>query len=222
MSGYAKKILILGATGRTGKFIPKIAIEAGYEVVCLVRDQTKIKPRQGLIVLQGDVSKKTDLKNAAAGCQAVISVLNISRINDFPWSPLRTPKKFLSETMKIIIEVARDLKINHVVSCSAWGVGNSRKDIPFWFRWLIDNSKIRYAYDDHEDQEAILRNSVISYTIVRPSGLTNGKKLRKIRRSFDNSPKPSLLINRYSVAHFLLKCIKEPGLINKTVTVSAD
>ena len=36
------KILILGATGRTGKLILEEALNQGYDINCLVRDPKKI------------------------------------------------------------------------------------------------------------------------------------------------------------------------------------
>ena len=139
-----KKILILGATGRTGKELLQQALDRGYQANVLVRDCKKITlEHERLRVFEGDTRIPKDLDFAIENCQAVISCLNISRNSDFPWSPLRTPEDFLSMTMKSLINVCQDHKLSRLIFTSAWGVGDSRPFIPSWFAWLIDNSKLK-------------------------------------------------------------------------------
>ncbi|QCX01667.1 SDR family oxidoreductase [Aggregatimonas sangjinii] len=184
------RILVLGATGRTGKRIVAYALAQGYQVNCLVRDVDRIAAKPNLNRIEGSTTITTDVQHALQGCSAIVSALNISRTSDFPFAPLRTPKEFLSKTMANVISVANKNGIKRIVSCSAWGVADTRKDIPFWFRWMIDFSNIKYAYRDHERQEALLEKSAMEWTIVRPVGLTNGRKDQKIIESIQNFPKP--------------------------------
>lgn len=76
------------------------------------------------------------------GCDAVLSTLNITRYSDFPWSSLRTPETFLSNTIQKVLAIAADLNLKRIIIISAWGDHETRQDIPFWFRWLIDRSNI--------------------------------------------------------------------------------
>ena len=214
------KILLLGATGRTGKHVLEQVLEQGYQVSCLVRKPKRLIPQQNLSIFEGDPRNTSDLQSAIEGCQAIISVLNISRTSDFLWARLRTPKTFLSDTMSAVVEVATKNKIAKVILCSAWGVSDSRKDIPFWFRWTIDYSNIKYAYLDHERQEELLKLSGINYTIVRPVGLTNFNKNLAIKKSENNVPKPSLLISRKAVAIFMVDSLEDSSRNHKTITVS--
>src|SRR6478672_10306477 len=93
---------------------------------------------------------------------------------------LRTPKDFLSATMKNIIEVAGKNNIHRVVFTSAWGVSETKKDLPSWFRWLIDHSSLRYPYKDHERQEELIKRSGVEWTAIRPVFLANSKKKKNI------------------------------------------
>ena len=214
------RILVLGATGRTGKYVVAAALNTGYKVNCLVRSPDKILPSPNLKIILGSTTERSDLHTAMQACSAVIGVLNISRTSDFPWSPLRTPKDFLSKTMMNVISVAEENKVMRIVLCSAWGVGDTRKDIPFWFRWTIDYSNIKYAYHEHERQEALLEKSTLNWTIVRPAGLLNGGHEQPILESFQNSPKPKLVINRKSVAKYLVECLGNTNPIYKKVVLS--
>mgnify|MGYP000574933134 CR=1 FL=1 len=49
------KILVLGATGRTGKHITEYALTKGYQVNCLVRTPDKIAAASNLKVFKGDI-----------------------------------------------------------------------------------------------------------------------------------------------------------------------
>ncbi len=213
------KILILGATGRTGKLVLSAALESGDEVHCLVRDSQKVTPSPNLMIFEGDTTSSKDLADSMEGCEAVISVLNISRTSDFPWAPVRSPHDLLSKTMSNVIAVANDLGIKRVSICSAWGANESLNDIPFWFKAMIRFSNIGVAFKDHERQENLLKDSELDWTIVRPVGLSNSSAKEEIQESYDNQPKPNLLISRKSTANFLLESIRRNDLKLKTVTI---
>jgi putative NADH-flavin reductase len=215
------KILLLGATGRTGKYVVDEVLQRGHELNCLVRDQKKIKAvHERLKVFEGSPEKLADLEQAITNCNAIINVLNISRNSDFPWAKLRTSPVFLSDVMKKIIELAEINKIKRIVACSAWGAAETKKDLPSWFRWLIDNSNIGHTYKDHERQEKLLMNSTSSWTIVRPTGLTNFKKYQQVIESYDNKPKPRMTVNRISLAKYLVDAISNERLVYKAPVIS--
>ena len=216
------KILILGATGRTGKLILAEALNQGYQINCLVRKPQKVKETHSdLKIYKGSPESISELEIAFQGCDAIISALNISRKSDFPWSKLRTPKTFLSDVMKNIVSLNAKNKIDRIVICSAWGVGETSKDIPIWFNWVIKNSNISIAYKDHERQENLLKSSTLKWTIVRPSGLINLKKKQNVIESYKNQPKPKITISRKSVAEFMVKALSNEKLIGQSPVISA-
>jgi len=214
------KILVLGATGRTGKHIVEYALSKGFQVNCLVRNPDKIAKKSNLRIIQGSTTHAKDVGMAMEGCSAILSALNISRTSDFPFSPLRTPKDFLSKSISTIIAVAEKHFIKRIVVCSAWGVSETRKDIPFWFRWTIDFSNIKHAYQDHKRQEILLEESKLDWTIVRPVGLTNSTAEKNIIESFENNPKPNLLISRKNVAKYMVDSAEKNTLIRSKITIS--
>lgn len=215
------RILIFGATGRTGSLILEEALNQGYKLNCLLRNPKNIKrTHENLKIFQGSPQYLPDLENAIHGCTTVISSLNISRKTDFPWSSLRTPPTFLSEVAKNILEASKTNRIERLIVCSAWGVSETKKDIPWWFKWLIENSNIGIAYKDHERQENRIKSSGLNWTIVRPTGLTNFKRERKIIESFNNIPKPKLTISRINVARYIVNAISKKALIRKTPVIS--
>ena len=215
-------VLILGATGRTGRILLTEALRRGHRVTVLVSHKGALKTDPTLVeVYEGTPLNKFTLADAMRGCDAVLSTLNISRVSDFPWARLRTSKDFLSSSMKHIIGAVREHHINRVIILSAWGVAETKKDIPFWFRWLIDNSNIRYPYRGHEQQEQLLKASGLNWTIIRPAGLTDSEKDKDITVTLNNTPKPSIMISRRNVALFMLDVL-EKNLYNRQCPVISE
>lgn len=214
------KILVLGGTGRTGKLVLKKALKKKHQVHCLARKTERIEKKDGLTLFEGNPYDETDLKEAISECDSVISVLNISRKSDFPWASLRTPKTFLSDVMAHLVPIAENQNLKRISICSAWGVAETRNDIPKWFRWFIDNSNIGMAYADHERQEKIISDSKLDWTIVRPVGLSNSKREERIIETFDTLPKPNIFISRHSVADYLVDSLEKDYLVKKKVVIS--
>jgi uncharacterized protein YbjT (DUF2867 family) len=215
------KILLLGATGRTGKLLLQQALANGYEVNVLLRDESKLNiTHPNLQIFEGLPTDKAALDKAMQGCEAILSALNISRTSDFPWAKLRTPANFLSETAKCVIELAAKHNISRVIVTSAWGTSDTRNDIPWWFKWVIDNSNVGVAYRDHERQEDFFAASVLNYTILRPVGLTNSAKSKKVIASLNNKPKPRLTISRSDVAGFMIKVLQQGLFIRQMPVIS--
>lgn len=215
------KILLLGATGRTGRHVLTEALKRGYEVHALVRDPSKVKVQSiGLVLFTGNPENKMALAKAIQGCDAVISTLNISRTSDFPWAGLRTPVNFLENMLGHLIVLMNDEQIKRLILTSAWGVGDSRKEIPGWFKWFIDNSNVGKAYSQHEVQERMLEASELDWTAVRPVGLTNSNKVKELIVSDQGRPKPRLTISRKHTAEFMLNCLEEASYIRATPVIS--
>jgi putative NADH-flavin reductase len=213
------KVLLLGATGRTGKLILQQLIQRGHIVHALVREKSKVNLiAETLTVFEGSTLDADVLSTAMAGCEAIISALNVSRNNDFPWSALRTPVDFLSTTMKNILPLAAKHQLKRIIIISAWGVSETRKDIPVWFRWTMDHSNISPAYKDHELQEQMLAATDLYWTAIRPVGLTNFS-LKPVKISLNNIPKPSLLISRKSVAAFAVDVLEQAAFIGQAPVI---
>lgn len=77
------KIFLVGATGRTGKWILKAALERGIQVTSLVREPTDrldIVDSQ-LTVIPGDLLETQNLASLLAGHDAIISVLSSAMVD---------------------------------------------------------------------------------------------------------------------------------------------
>lgn len=214
------KLLLIGATGRTGTHILDEALERGHLVHAIVRDSSKVKNQDRLRLFEGFPSDLELINKAMDGCQAVLVAINISRQSDWPWSTLRSPKTLISNTISQLIKAMKNHQVERILTISAWGTNETFKELPSWFRWLIRNSNIQYPYLDHERHEKLLRNTDLNYTILRPAGLTNGKKEKRVVVSFQKEPKPSFVISRKNVARFMLDCLEHDMHIRELPTIS--
>jgi len=216
------KILILGATGRTGRLIVEEALKHGYDLNVLVRDKNKIPFTAKIKVYHGTPARRTDLAAAMQGCDLIVSALNITRASDLPWSKPITPKNFITESMQNVIAEAGQQKLERLITISAWGVGETKQEVPFWFRWLINYTNLRFNYAEHESQEKLLAGSNLKWTAVRPVALNDSNKVKTLKVSFNNSPKPSLQISRQSVAKFIVDIVKSDKYDRKSPTISEN
>jgi putative NADH-flavin reductase len=214
-------ILILGPTGRLGRLLVEEALRRGHQVSVVVSHEYRLKTDPKLLeVHEGTPLNKYTVAEAMKGCDAILSALNISRTSDFPWADLRTSVDFLSLSMKNIMEAAAELHLKRIIITTAWGVAETRRDIPWWFRWLIDHSNIQYPYADHERQELLLKDSDMDWTIVRPVGLKDSTKDEHIQVTLNNQPKPSLTISRLNVAHFMLDVLEQDLYVKQFPVIS--
>ncbi len=217
------KILILGATGRTGRLIVEEALKQGYDLNILVRDKNKMSfNSKSIKVYQGTPARRTDLVAAMQGCEAIISALSVAKASDAPWSKLISPENFVSESMKNVIAEANQQNLKRLITISAWGVLETKKDVPFWFKWMIDYTNLRLVYADHESQEKLLAASNLTWTAIRPAALNDSPKIKTLKVSFNNFPKPSLQISRQSVAKFIVDIVKSDKYDRKSPTISEN
>ena len=118
-----------------------------------------------------------------------------------------------------MLRLAPRHSINRIIFTSAWGVAETRRDIPGWFRWFIENSNIGVAYKDHERQELLAAASPMEWTAVRPVGLLNGKGGKKVHVALDNSVRPRITIHRSDLAAFMLDALEKDLYIRQKPVV---
>jgi len=214
------RVFLLGSTGRLGNEILKKLVIEKIHIHILVRDPKKINiDSQYVNIFKGYPSNYADLDKAMCNCNIIISSLNISRKTDFPWSKLRTPITLLSDTMTHLVDLASKHSIEKIITISAWGANESKNELPFWFKWIINNSNIKPGYIDHGKQEDILMKSNSNWTIIRPVGLNNSNRNKTPKVSIDKKP-PNIMVSRKTVAKFVVDNLNNNTCNRKIVTIS--
>lgn len=214
------KVLALGATGRTGRWVLECALTAGHDVVALARAPEKILARPKLSVVRGTPESADDVLAAIRGCEAVISTLNNKRASDLPWAKPIGPAMLMTRSIGNAVVAMRRTAARRIVVLSAVGVGDSFALAPAVVRLLIRRTNLRISYEDHNAQEALLRASGLDWTSVRAAILTNRRAHGKLIVSCDGRPKPAMTIGRAEVARFMVGILEQPAFFGKAPVIS--
>jgi putative NADH-flavin reductase len=211
-----KSILILGATGRTGRLIVGQALQQGFEVTALVRHPEKLGAwlnHQNLEILKGDVLNYPDIFNAVQGNDAVVSALG------------RDGRKIaiLDKGTANIIRAIEHSRVKKFVCLSSLGAGSTKKLLGWKLKFMIWMAGLRNSFEAKAEQEMLLYQSSIDFTLVMASTLTNSNGTKgKGHLSFLPNQAPCLWgvppkISRVQVASFLLDQLMQSAWQRKTV-----
>ncbi len=215
-----KRILLYGATGRTGRHVLDLALQRGYEVVTLVRDSSSITARSGqLTVVQGDTTSLDDIRHAIQGCDAVLSTLGALHQTDILKLGKIDPPHTLERSMRPTIQAMKEAGVKRIIVQTALGAGDSYPDVHWIMRLLMRWTRFKIVYADHNMQEQLLRESGLDWTFVRPVGLNDKDELRKLHVTLHGAP-PSFQISRKHVAQFMLDCLDKDLYIHQAPAVS--
>jgi uncharacterized protein YbjT (DUF2867 family) len=213
------RILLLGATGRTGKLVIEEALRKGHRISAIARNPEKLKDYQ-IDITQGTPFDFETVERALSGCEAVINTLNISRKSDNPWAALVSPKDLISKSAANAVTAMMKAGISRYIALSTIGAGSSWKSTPAILKFIVSVSNLKYAFLDHGRQEEILKNSSLEYTICRAPMLsteTNNKGAFAVREG-ENPPK--MVLSRNSAAEFFIKIIENKEHIREIINFS--
>ena len=210
------KILVLGATGRTGKIFAQLATAKNHQVTAIIRNKKDaILPRVNYI--EGLPTDEQLLTKTLQGMDAVVVSLNINRTTDNPFAKVVSPLTLISDSVKALIPAMQRNNVKRLITVSASGVGDSWKDMPLIARLFIRSTNIMRAYEDHDRQEQAVRQSKLDWTIVRPVMLND--KVSDAYKAAIGKP-TSGSISRKGVARFILDALESGKFVRDTVTLS--
>lgn len=213
------KILLLGATGRTGIQIIEEAIKRGHRISAIARDPDKLKDYD-IEITQGTPYNYETVEKAITGCEAVINTLNVSRKLDNPWAPLRAPKDMISKSASNTIKAMEKVGIKRFIALSTIGAGRSWKKTPIILKLIVSFSNLKHAFLDHGKQEEILENSAIDYTICRAPMLSNKTNETGAIATVEGVKPADMYLSRNSAAEFFLRIIEKKEHIRETISLS--
>lgn len=208
-----KKVLVLAATGGTGRLIVKQALARGHEVHALVRSPEKASGLEGATITVGDASDERALRNALRGMDAVISALGT------PASPLREVTA-LSTATRALVGAMRAEGVQRLVCITGMGAGDSAGHGGFFFDRLIFPALLRKVYADKNRQEAIVRDSGLDWVLVRPSVLNDKASGPAIRALTDLSGFHGGTIARADAASFVLDQVNGDAWLRRSPLIS--
>ena len=116
--GNRLRVLVIGATGGTGRELVRQALEQGHQVTAFVRKPAKLKiEHPNLRVAQGNVRDYASVESAMRGQNAVLCALGHKRFF--------YPTRMLSEGTRNILRAMKACDVPRLICESSLGVGNS-------------------------------------------------------------------------------------------------
>jgi putative NADH-flavin reductase len=193
-----RKLLLIGATGATGRQLLAQALEQGHEVTALVRDPGKLTVDDAhLRLLTGDATDPTVVDEATDGQDAVLCALGT-----------RSPASLLTcdlmhASMRALVPAMEGRGVRRLILLSALGVGESARHAPRALR-LAFRTLFREVGRDKAAAEEHVRASGLEWTVVYPPSLTNGPRTGDYRSGPALELKGMPKISRADVAEFML------------------
>ena len=205
------KLLVLGATGRTGLEIVRQAAEQGHSVTAFVRSPAPLASFSDRIAIrQGDLLDSRELEQVVKGHDAVISGFG-------PRLPISKTDAHLLEQFAIALTQAMlQAGVSRVVVES---VAFLFKDSILPPVYLLGRLFLPGVVADAFAMERTFEESGLDWTMVRPPELTKGPRTGKYRVQEDHLPRFGFRISRADVADFMLKAVENHVSSRKIVGV---
>jgi uncharacterized protein YbjT (DUF2867 family) len=152
-------LVILGATGRTGRLMVEQALAAGHTVTALVRSPEKVTIRNSsLRVVAGKATDSGDVARALDRADAVISTLGGNG-------------SVIADSTRAIVEAAHKTGVRRVVVLSSFFVERDRLGAA---ARLLTGVAVGSLIKDKSAGERLLRQSDLDWTIIYASVLNDG------------------------------------------------
>ena len=197
-------LLIVGATGGTGRQLVRQALEQGHEVTAFVRNPQSLKlEHTNLRIVQGDVLDYASVEAAMLGQNAVLCALGHKR--------LFGPTTILSRGTENIMRAMKQCGASRLICESSLGVGDAVGRLGLLATLLFVPLILPFYLWDRVRQEALIADNIdINWVIVRPATLTNGPARGDYRHGFEVGSYiwPSR-VSRADVADFMLKQLND-------------
>jgi hypothetical protein len=212
------KVAIIGASGKLGQYMVQHALDRGYEVVGVCREQSvgKLDRFEGRItVIPGLTNDPAVIRRAVAGCEGVLVVL-------VPWGV----QGYSTGTAQAVLDHAEP-GARLVFSCG-WHITRDGQDRYSWkllllvkvFGWL---ARLLRAADLDDQVEACRRvfASDTRWTVVRGSDLEEGESqgLPVWSRHVGDPILQSNRTRRVDFALFMVEALRNDELIHEAPAI---
>ena len=224
------RVLIIGGSGRTGKLVIDELQRRGkrtppspptseyrltstdFQVTALVRDPGALNDFEKVDIITGTPTKLDDVRSAFRNNKpdAVIVTLNARRASDSPFAAVISPPRFMADCNANVVAAMKEFGVEKLVVMQAFGVGASWPNMSCILRTMMSKSNMIYQYEDHNHIDREIRESGVTFVLVRPSRLVESDDVKV--REWPNDGKGVGLMgssSRKSVAKFLVDVATE-------------
>lgn len=155
------KLLILGATGGTGRQLVEQALDDGHEVVAYVRTPQKLDIKhKNLDLIQGDLMEREKLAAAMSGVDAVLSGLG----------PVgNSAERPLTKGMAQIVQVMKEQQVSRLIVSTGAGVSDPNDQPTLADKLIKFVLKLvsKEGLADSDGMIEVVRRSGLDWTVAR-------------------------------------------------------
>ena len=212
------RVCIVGASGKLGQYMVQHALDRGYEVVGVCREQSVEKLdafKERMTVVAGATDDRDVIKQAVAGCDGVLVVLVPRGVHDYS-----------SGTAQAVLDHAQPGA--RLVFSSGWHITRDGQDLYSWklrlFMKVVTPLARLVRFADLDDQvEACRRvfSSDTRWTVVRGSDLEEGESqgLPVWSRHVGDPILESNLTRRIDFAMFMVDALENEDLVREAPAI---
>jgi uncharacterized protein YbjT (DUF2867 family) len=196
------RLVVVGASGGTGRATVARAVAAGHHVTAVVRRAGAVGTRPGLdVAVIPDLADRAALVDAVRGGDAVISALGTA---------VKGPVSVCTEGIEAIIGAMARCGVRRLVAVSAHGAYS----LALW-------AALPHKMRDKEGMEQAIRASGTDWTIVRPAALRDTPHTGRYRTGTDLRIRLTSAVGRDDLADFLLREVTAPAYLRRTPRIAA-
>lgn len=205
------RVVILGATGGTGKILVREALQRGHHVVAAARDPTRLEVTRAanLNAVKVDVLDPASLDAALLGADAVVFAVGSG---DTKASTLRT------EGVTQVLAAMKRQGVRRLVAMSGLGAGDSFATLPFFVRKVIVPLVLKGLLEDQSGLERAVMASDVDWVVVRPGELKEKPATGQAKVSLDPT-QVKHSVSRADVAEFILRQLESDLYLRKTPAI---
>jgi len=206
-------LLIIGASGGTGRQLVAQALERGYTVTALVRNPAKLNiEHPQLKIVQGDVLDHASVEAAVRGQEAVLCALGHKQYF--------YPTRILSEGTRNVLRAMESHGVSRLVCETSLGIGSSAGRMGLYYTFFTIPIILPFYFWDKTRQEKLIAASNVEWVIVRPGILTNRAKRGEYRHGTHvGNFLWTVRISRADVADFMLNQVTDDGYLGTATGV---
>lgn len=215
------KVLVVGATGGTGRATIDELVQDGHQVTAFSRHADALAGASDYVTaFNGDATNPDDVDRAVQGHDAVIVTLGIAEnpIRVRLLGAAKTPNDVRSVGTRNVIAAMRKHGVRRLVVQSSYGVGESRDKLRF-VDSLFFSLLLKPQMADTEVQERDVRDSGMDWVLAQPVHLTDDDD-REMPFTSQNGEVREWKISRGGVARFLAHAVDTPDYVGQVVALS--
>lgn len=197
-----QRIAVLGASGGVGRRVVARALARGWSVTAQTRDALRLRDLgERVRLVEGAPTDSAVLGRLLAGADAVVFALGVERGGE---------TTLFSETTRALLQAMTAEGVTRLIAVTGVGAGETRGHGGFLYDRIVFPLFTRKRYADKDRQEALIADSGIDWTLVRPAPFRDRPADGPLQVVTDVRPETKLRrITRDEVANFLVDALAD-------------